>query len=160
VASDSRKSLPRNSAISQTRSFRKRRFKSGAELRRPHLSVLAATRVFFRTRRDIALEVLALRHQLGVLKRKRPRPPLHPLADEMPCSMHDSWIALRSRIMDYLGNNTIADLAKALEVKRKNLSKPRKSKRVTVARRASSTENITAGICRTSRHHRIVSVLF
>ena len=50
-------------------------------------------------------------------------------SDEMPCSMHDSWIALRSRIMDYLGNNTIADLAKALEVKRKNLSKHRKTKR-------------------------------
>src|SRR6266853_97622 len=31
-------------------------------------------------------------------------------SDEMPCSMHDSWIALRSRIMDYLGKNTIADL--------------------------------------------------
>ena len=36
-------------------------------------------------------------------------------SDDMPCSMHDSWIALRSRIMDYLGKNTIADLAKALE---------------------------------------------
>src|SRR5262249_38721558 len=57
-------------------------------------------------------------------------------SDEMPCSMHDSWIALRSRIMDYLGNNTIADLAKALEVKRKNLSKHRKPKRAAVARRA------------------------
>ena len=32
--------------------------------------------------------------------------------------MHDSWIALRSRIMDYLGKNTIADLAKALERRR------------------------------------------
>jgi len=53
-----------------------------------------------------------------------------------PGSMHDSWIALRSRIMDYLGNNTIADLAKALEVKRKNLSKHRKTKRAVVARRA------------------------
>jgi hypothetical protein len=50
--------------------------------------------------------------------------------------MHDSWIALRSRIMDYLGNNTIADLAKALDVKRKNLSKHRKTKRTAVAKRA------------------------
>ena len=39
-------------------------------------------------------------------------------SDDMPCSMHDSWIALRSRIMDYLGKNTIADLAKALEMKK------------------------------------------
>jgi len=41
-------------------------------------------------------------------------------SDDMPCSMHDTWIALRSRIMDYLERNTIADLAKALETK-KNL---------------------------------------
>ena len=40
----------------------------------------------------------------------------------MPCSMHDSWVALRSRIMDYLGQNTIADLAKALEQKKKALA--------------------------------------
>jgi Rrf2 family protein len=56
-------------------------------------------------------------------------------SDEMPCSMHDSWIALRSRIMDYLGRNTIADLAKALEQKKKNLEKARKTKRATAARR-------------------------
>ena len=48
--------------------------------------------------------------------------------DEMPCSMHDSWINLRSRIMDYLGRNTIADLAKALEQKKKALSIQKKSK--------------------------------
>ena len=55
----------------------------------------------------------------------------------MPCSMHDSWVNLRSRIMDYLGKNTIADLAKALEIKKKNLavSKQRKSRRA-VAKRA------------------------
>ena len=35
--------------------------------------------------------------------------------DEMPCAIHDSWMILRSRIMEYLGRNTIADLAKALE---------------------------------------------
>ncbi len=49
-------------------------------------------------------------------------------SDEMPCSMHDSWIALRSRIMDYLGKNTIADLAKALEMKKKSLALAKKSK--------------------------------
>lgn len=42
--------------------------------------------------------------------------------EDMPCSMHDSWVALRSRIMDYLGRNTIADLAKALEQKKKRPS--------------------------------------
>jgi hypothetical protein len=51
--------------------------------------------------------------------------------------MHDSWVALRSRIMDYLGKNSIADLAKALELKKKSLavSKSRKTKRA-VAKRA------------------------
>ena len=36
--------------------------------------LLAAARAFFSTRRDTALEVLALRQQVAVLKRKRPRP--------------------------------------------------------------------------------------
>jgi Rrf2 family iron-sulfur cluster assembly transcriptional regulator len=49
-------------------------------------------------------------------------------SDDMPCSMHDSWTLLRSRIMDYLGKNTIADLAKALEVKKKNIALAKKSK--------------------------------
>ena len=40
------------------------------------LSLLAATRVFFRSRGDAALEVLALRQQVAVLKRQRPRPML------------------------------------------------------------------------------------
>jgi hypothetical protein len=40
------------------------------------LSILAAIRVFLRSRHDTALEVLALRQQVAVLKRKRPRPPL------------------------------------------------------------------------------------
>jgi len=43
------------------------------------LSILAALRVFFRTRRDTALEVLALRQQVAVLKRKRTRPVLNSL---------------------------------------------------------------------------------
>ena len=49
------------------------------EIRGPiHFCSLAAARVFFRSRRDIALEILALRHQVAVLKRKRPRPQLSP----------------------------------------------------------------------------------
>jgi putative transposase len=38
------------------------------------LAILAAFRVFFVSRLDTSLEVLALRQQLAVLKRKRPRP--------------------------------------------------------------------------------------
>ena len=49
-------------------------------------------------------------------------------SDEMPCSMHDSWIGLRSRIMDYLWKNTIADLVKALDQKKKSLAAGKKSK--------------------------------
>ena len=41
------------------------------------LSFIAAVRVFFRSRSDTALEVLALRQQVAVLKRKRPRPRLN-----------------------------------------------------------------------------------
>ena len=43
------------------------------------LSLIAAARVFFQSRTDIAVEVIALRQQIAVLKRKRPRPPLRPL---------------------------------------------------------------------------------
>ena len=43
------------------------------------LALLAAGTVFFRRRQDTALEILALRQQLAVLKRKRPRPRLSPL---------------------------------------------------------------------------------
>ena len=39
--------------------------------------MLAVLRVFFRSRSDSALEVLALRQQVAVLKRKRPRPVLN-----------------------------------------------------------------------------------
>ena len=42
-------------------------------------TLLAIVRVFFRSRHDTALEILALRQQLAVLKRKRPRPRLNPL---------------------------------------------------------------------------------
>ena len=41
------------------------------------LAVLGALRVFFRCRSDTALEILALRQQVAVLKRQRPRPPLN-----------------------------------------------------------------------------------
>ena len=50
-------------------------------------------------------------------------------SDDMPCALHDSWKVLRSRIMEYLGRNTIADLAKTLEQKRRLLDKQRRTKR-------------------------------
>ena len=43
------------------------------------LALIAAARVFFQSRTDIAVEVLALRQQVAILKRRRPRPPLRPL---------------------------------------------------------------------------------
>jgi len=43
------------------------------------LSLIVAIRIFFRSRSDTALEVLALRQQIAVLKRKRPRPQLNAL---------------------------------------------------------------------------------
>jgi Rrf2 family protein len=50
-------------------------------------------------------------------------------SDEMPCSMHDGWVALRTSIIDYLERNTIADLVKPLDQKRTVLAKQRKSKK-------------------------------
>jgi hypothetical protein len=41
------------------------------------LVVLGALRVFFRSRSDTAVEILALRQQVAVLKRQRPRPLLN-----------------------------------------------------------------------------------
>ena len=55
--------------------------------------------------------------------------------DDAPCGMHDSWKALRSRIMDYLEQTTIADLAAALEQKRRALEKPRRAKRAAAGKK-------------------------
>jgi len=49
--------------------------------------------------------------------------------DDMPCGMHESWKALRSRIIEYLEGTSIADVAVALAEKRKALEKPKKAKR-------------------------------
>ncbi len=45
--------------------------------------------------------------------------------DDMPCGMHDSWKALRSRIMSYLEKTSIADISSALDDKRQSLGKSR-----------------------------------
>ncbi len=55
------------------------------------LALLAALRVFFRSRGDTALEVLALRQQVAVLKRKRPRPRLNRLDRLFWTTLHHFW---------------------------------------------------------------------
>ena len=42
------------------------------------------------------------------------------------CGMHDGWVVLRSRIMDYLGGTSIADLAEAQGEKRRLLARTRR----------------------------------
>jgi hypothetical protein len=55
------------------------------------LALLAAIRVFFRSRQDTALEILALRQQVAVLKRKRPRPQLNRLDRFFWTSLRQVW---------------------------------------------------------------------
>ena len=56
------------------------------------LSFMAALRVFFRNRRDTALEVLALRQQqLAVLQRKQPRPALNRLDRLFWSTLRSLW---------------------------------------------------------------------
>jgi putative transposase len=55
------------------------------------LAFLAAFRVCFRSRSDIALEILALRQQVAVLKRKRPRPILTRLDRLFWTSLRRCW---------------------------------------------------------------------
>jgi Rrf2 family transcriptional regulator, iron-sulfur cluster assembly transcription factor len=51
--------------------------------------------------------------------------------DSAPCGLHDTWKALRSRIVEYLERTSIEDLAKALAQKKMNLAKAHKSRRST-----------------------------
>src|SRR5690242_7934496 len=69
-------------------------------------ALLAAFAVFFRSRRDISLEVLALRQQIAVLKRKRRRPMLSRL-DRL------FWIMLR---MVWLRWSDVLDILKPAAV--------------------------------------------
>jgi transposase InsO family protein len=59
------------------------------------LGVFAAVRVFFRSRAETALEVLALRQQVAVLKRKRPRPPLSSLDRLFWTVLRQTWARWR-----------------------------------------------------------------
>jgi transposase len=54
-------------------------------------SILAVFRVFFRSRGDTALEILALRQQVAVLKRKRRRPPLNAIDRLFWTSLRRLW---------------------------------------------------------------------
>jgi Rrf2 family iron-sulfur cluster assembly transcriptional regulator len=49
--------------------------------------------------------------------------------DQMACGLHDSWKALRSRIIEYMERTSIADVASVLEQKRRALGKRRKPRR-------------------------------
>lgn len=49
--------------------------------------------------------------------------------DDQPCGMHDSWKALRSRIIEYLEQTSIADVATALEQKKKALERSRRGRK-------------------------------
>jgi len=52
--------------------------------------------------------------------------------DEQVCPLHDGWVALHEAILDYLKQNTVADLVVALAQKRKTLA--RKAKRQATAK--------------------------
>ncbi len=47
--------------------------------------------------------------------------------DHIPCSMHDSWMPLRSHIVEWLEGTSIADLVKSLGEKRRLLTRSRRS---------------------------------
>jgi hypothetical protein len=55
------------------------------------LAFLAAGRVFWRSRADIALDLLALRQQVAVLRRRRPRPPLSALDRLFWTVLRETW---------------------------------------------------------------------
>ena len=47
-------------------------------------------------------------------------------SDEMQCGMHDSWKELRARILDYLEDTSIADVALAQKKKREQAARKQK----------------------------------
>ena len=53
--------------------------------------------------------------------------------EQAPCALHDSWVGLRSRIMEYLERNTVAGLAATLDKKKRKAAGLRKLKRATAA---------------------------
>jgi hypothetical protein len=63
------------------------------------LSLIAAARGFFRSRTEIALEILALRQQVAVLKRKRRRPRLSPLDRLFWTVLRTTWSRWRDALV-------------------------------------------------------------
>ena len=63
------------------------------------LALIAAARVFFQSRTDIAVEVLALRQQVAVLKRRRPKPPLRPLDRLFWTILRATWSRWRDALV-------------------------------------------------------------
>ncbi|HWQ54444.1 MAG TPA: Rrf2 family transcriptional regulator [Bryobacteraceae bacterium] len=55
--------------------------------------------------------------------------------DGLYCTMHDEWLNLREEIVTYLRDNSVADLAKALEVKRRTLARKAKRRAAAAARK-------------------------
>ena len=55
--------------------------------------------------------------------------------DEAPRPMHDPWVSLRSRIMDYLETTSIAGLVTSLAAKRWVLERPRRARRAPAGKR-------------------------
>lgn len=52
------------------------------------------------------------------------------------CAMHEDWVGLHNKILDFLKEKTIADLAKSLELKRKSLARKKARKAAVAARKA------------------------
>ncbi|MBT3352809.1 MAG: Rrf2 family transcriptional regulator [Nitrospinaceae bacterium] len=42
--------------------------------------------------------------------------------DETPCPLHDTWKPLRLQILDYMSGRSLADLAEAMDAKKKTIS--------------------------------------
>ena len=55
--------------------------------------------MYFRTQSDIQLEILALRHQLGVLQRKSPKPKLKPADRGLWVWLSRRWARWRSALL-------------------------------------------------------------
>jgi Rrf2 family protein len=49
--------------------------------------------------------------------------------DEQPCGLHDSWKLLRDRIIEYLEQTTIAELAEARDLKIRQIERRSRAKR-------------------------------
>lgn len=75
------------------------------------VALLAAARSLFRSRTDIALEILALRHQSSILKRKRPRPPLGPLDRLFWTALRESWCGWRDVLLIVKPETVVAGIA-------------------------------------------------